>query len=159
MGCSTPEPQRACQAAAGHQGLPSQHWTPGSVKTRPLSDTSPAVEFYLSKKVFYWEFGISWYKLFYQFSCSVVSNSLWPHGLQHARLPCLSPTLRVYSNSCPLSQWCHPTISSSVIPFSSSFSLCQHQGLFQWVGSLHQVAKVLEFQHQSFRWISWTDFL
>ena len=54
----------------------------------------------------------------YQFSCSVVSNSLWPHGLQHARLPCPSPTPRVYSNSCPLSWWCHPTISSSVVPFS-----------------------------------------
>ena len=47
-----------------------------------------------------------------QFSCSVVSNSLWPHGLQHTRPSCPSPTPRVYSNSCPLSQWCHPTISS-----------------------------------------------
>ena len=54
-----------------------------------------------------------------QFSHSVVSNSLWLHGLQHARPPCPSPTPRDYSNSCPLSQWCHPTISSSVIPFSS----------------------------------------
>ena len=54
-----------------------------------------------------------------QFSHSVVSDSLWPHGLQHARLPCPSPTPRVYSNSCPLSRWCHPTISSSVVPFSS----------------------------------------
>ena len=54
-----------------------------------------------------------------QFSRSVVSDSLRPHGLQHARLPCPSPTCRAFSNSCPLSQWCHPTISSSVIPFSS----------------------------------------
>ena len=54
-----------------------------------------------------------------QFSHSVMSDSLWPHGLQHARLPCPSPTLRAYSNSCPLSQWCHPTIPSSVILFSS----------------------------------------
>ena len=54
-----------------------------------------------------------------QFSCSVVSNSLPPHGLQHTRLPCPSPIPRAYSNSCPLSQWCHPTISSSVVPFSS----------------------------------------
>ena len=53
-----------------------------------------------------------------QFSRSVVSNSLWPHGLQHARPPCPSPTPRVYSSSCPLNWWCHPTISSSVIPFS-----------------------------------------
>ena len=54
-----------------------------------------------------------------QFSRLVMSNSLRPHGLQHARLPCLSPTPRAYSNSCPLCRWCHPTISSSVVPFSS----------------------------------------
>ena len=61
------------------------------------------------------------YELFssVQFSCSVLSDSLQPLGLQHARPPCPSPTHEVYSNSCPLSQWCHPTISSSVIPFSS----------------------------------------
>ena len=52
------------------------------------------------------------------FSQSMVSNSLQPHGLQHARLPCSSPSPGVCSSSCPLSQWCHPTISSSVIPFS-----------------------------------------
>ena len=56
---------------------------------------------------------------FSQFSHSVMSNSFWPHGLQHARLPCLSPTPGVYTNPCPLTQWCHPTISSSVVPFSS----------------------------------------
>ena len=50
---------------------------------------------------------------------SAMSNSLWPHGLQHDRLTCPSPTPSVYSNSCPLSRWCHPTISSSVVPFSS----------------------------------------
>ena len=54
-----------------------------------------------------------------QFSCSVVSDSLWPHGLQHARLPCPSPTPGTYSNSCSSNQWCHPTIWSSVILFSS----------------------------------------
>ena len=54
-----------------------------------------------------------------QFSRSVVSNSLWPHESQHARPPCPSPTLRVHSNSCPLSRWCHPAILSSVVPFSS----------------------------------------
>ena len=54
-----------------------------------------------------------------QFSRSVMSNSLWPHELKHARPPCPSPTPRVYANSCPLSQWCYPTVSSSVIPFSS----------------------------------------
>ena len=54
-----------------------------------------------------------------QFSHSVTSDSLRPHELQHTRPPCPSPTLRVYSNSCPLSRWCHPAISSSVVPFSS----------------------------------------
>ena len=53
-----------------------------------------------------------------QFSRSVVPNTLRPHGLQHTRPPCPSPTHQVYSNSCPLSRWCHPTISSSVVPFS-----------------------------------------
>ena len=66
-----------------------------------------------------------------QFSHSVVSNSLWPHRLQHARPPCLSPTPRVYSNSCPLSQWCHPTISSSVVPFSSRLQSFPASGFFQ----------------------------
>ena len=53
-----------------------------------------------------------------QFSCSIVSDSLWPYGLLYTRLPCPLPTPGAYSNSCPLSQWCHPTISSSVVPFS-----------------------------------------
>ena len=54
-----------------------------------------------------------------QFSHSVMSNSLWPHEPQDSRPPCPSPTPRVYPNSCPLSEWCHPTISSSVVPYSS----------------------------------------
>ena len=67
------------------------------------------------------ELHIQWFlcEVSVQFSLSVMSYSLWPHGLQHARLPCPSPTPGVYSNSCPLSLWCHPTISSSVVPFSS----------------------------------------
>ena len=93
-----------------------------------------------------------------QFSCSVVSDSLQPRGLQHTRPPCPSPTPGVYSNSCPLSRWCHPTSSSSGSP-SLAFNLSQHQGLFKWVRSSHQVAKVMEFQQQSFQWIFRTDFL
>ena len=65
-----------------------------------------------------------------QFSCSVMSNSLQPHGLQHHRLPCPSPTPGAYSNPCPLSQWCHPTISSSVIPFSSRLQSFPASGSF-----------------------------
>ena len=66
-----------------------------------------------------------------QFSHSVVSNSLLPHGLQHARPPCPSPTPRVYSNSCLLSWWCHPTILSSVVPFSSCLQSFPASGSFQ----------------------------
>ena len=65
-----------------------------------------------------------------QFSCSVASDSLWPHGLQHARAPCPSPTPRVYSNSCPLSRWCHTTISSSAIPFSTCLQSFPASGSF-----------------------------
>ena len=60
-----------------------------------------------------------------------MSNTLWPHGLQHTRLPCPLPIPRAYSNLCPSSQWCHPTISSSVIPFSSHFQSFPASGSFQ----------------------------
>ena len=60
-----------------------------------------------------------------------MSNSLWPYGPQHARPPCLSPTPGVYPNSCPLSWWCHPTISSSVVPFSSCLQSFPESGSFQ----------------------------
>ena len=66
-----------------------------------------------------------------QFSRSVMSDSLQPHGLQHLRPPCPSPTPRAYSNSGPLSQWCHPIISSSVIPFSSHLQSFPASGSFQ----------------------------
>ena len=64
------------------------------------------------------------------FSRSVVSNSLWPHGLQHTRIPCPSPFPRAFSNSCPLSQWVHPTISSSVTPLSSCLQSFPASGSF-----------------------------
>ena len=87
--------------------------------------------------------------------------TLWPCGVQHARLPCPSQTPRVHPNSCSLSCWCHPTVSSSVVPFSSCPQSLWDQGLFQWVNYLNQVAKVLEFQlqHQSFPWTTRTDLL
>ena len=65
-----------------------------------------------------------------QFSCSVMSDSLGPHGLQHTRPPCPSPTPGVYSNSHPLSWWCHPTISSSVVIFSSRLQSFPASGSF-----------------------------
>ena len=82
----------------------------------------------------------SYYALELMFS-SVMSKSLWPHGPQHARSPFPSPTLGADPNSCPSSQWCHPTVSSSVpISFSCLQSFDLHQGLFKWVSSSHQVA-------------------
>ena len=91
-----------------------------------------------------------------QFSHSVVPNSLRPHETQHLRPPCPSLIPEVYTNSCPSSQWCHPAVSSSVVPFSS----CP-QSLPAWVNPSHEMAKVLEFQlqHQSFQWTPRTDLL
>ena len=92
-----------------------------------------------------------------QLSHSVKSNSLQSHGPQHTRLPCPSSSC---SNSCPLSRWCHPNITSSVVPFSCLQSF-PASGSFQWVDSSQQVAEVLELQlqYQSFQWIFRTDFL
>ena len=66
-----------------------------------------------------------------QFSCSVMSDSLWPHEPQHTRPPCPSPTPGVHPNPCPLSRWCHPIISSSVVPFSSCPQSFPASGCFQ----------------------------
>ena len=85
----------------------------------------------------YWPMIISstYHVIVLQFSYSVMSNSLQPHGLQHTRLPCPLPTLGVFSNSCPLSRSCHPTISSSVIPFSSCLQSFPASGSFQFLVS------------------------
>ena len=99
------------------------------------------------------------------FSCSVASDSLRPHGLQHSRLPCTSPTPKVCSNSCPLSKWCPPTISSSIFPFSSclqpfpasgSFLMSQ---FFAWGGQSIGVsasASVLPMNTQDWSPLGWT---
>ena len=84
-----------------------------------------------------------------------MSDSLWPHELQYIRLPCPLPTPGVHPNTCPLCRWCHPTISSSVIPFCSCPQFFQHQGLFKWVSSSRQMAKVGLI---SFR-MNWMDLL
>ena len=102
-----------------------------------------------------------------QFSCSVVSNPLWPHGLQHARPPCLSPTLRVYSNPCPLSQWCHPTISSSVIssshlqsfPASGSFQMSQFFASGDQSTGVSASASVLPMNIQDWFPLGWTGWI
>ena len=88
-----------------------------------------------------------------------MSDSLWPHVLQLARLPYPSPSLGAYSNSCPLSHWCHQTITSSAIPlFCLIFPRIR---VFPQVSSSYQVTKVLarQLQHQSFQWIFSIDFL
>ena len=81
-----------------------------------------------------------------QISCSVVSDSLWPRELQHARPPCPSPTPGVHSDSRPSSQKCHPASHPLSSPSPLAPKPSQHQSLFQWVNSSHEVAKVLEFQ-------------
>ena len=103
-----------------------------------------------------------------QFSCSVVSDSLWPHESQHTRPPCPSPTPRVYSNSCPSSWWCHPAISSSVIPFSSCHQSLQASGsfpmskLFTWGSQSIGVsasASVLPMNTQDWSPLGWTGWI
>ena len=98
-----------------------------------------------------------------QFSCSVVSKSLWPHEPQHARPPCPSLTPGVHPNPCLLSRWCHPTISSSVIPFSSCPQSFPASGSFQmsqcFASGGHQVVLESQLQHPSFQWTLRTDLL
>ena len=92
-----------------------------------------------------------------QFSCSVMSDFLWPHGLQHTRLPCLSSSLGVCSNSCPLSRWRHPTISSSVIPFPSCLQSFPASG-GQSIGASAS-APVLPMNIQDWSLLGWTGWI
>ena len=103
-----------------------------------------------------------------QFSCSVVSDSLWPHEPQHARPLCPSPMTRVYSNSYPLNRWCHPAISPSVVPFSSYLQSLPASGsfpksqLFTWGGQSTVVstsASVLPMNIQDWSPLGWTGWI
>ena len=96
-----------------------------------------------------------------QFSRSVVSDSLQPHGLQQARAPCPSPTPGTCSKSCPSSWWCHPTISSSVVPFSSCLQSFPASGSFQmsWFFPSGDQSTGASASAQSLQWIIRTDFL
>ena len=95
-----------------------------------------------------------------QFSLSVVSNSLQPHGLQHARSPCPSPTPGVYSNSSSLSQWCHPTISSSVVPFSCLQTFPASRSSYQyWSIGASASASVLLMNIQDWFPLGWTGWI
>ena len=111
---------------------------------------------------------ISWSFSSVHFSCSVVSNPLWPHELQHARPPCPSPTPGVYPNSCPSSWWCHPAISSSVIPFTSCPQSLQASGsfpmsqLFTWGGRSIRVSALASFlpkKSQGWSPLEWTGWI
>ena len=137
---------------------------------------------YWNKKGFTANSTFCFYSFSVQFSRSVMSNSLRPHGLQHPKLPCPSPTPGACSNSCPSSQWCHPTISSSVVPFSSYLQFFPASGSFpisqfftsggQSIGvsasasvlpmniqdwfplGLTETCKILKFgKHKTFSWI------
>ena len=96
-----------------------------------------------------------------QFSRSVVSDSLRPHEPEHARPPCPSPAPRAYPNSCPLCRWCHPTILSSVVPFSSHLQSFPASGSFQMSHFFPSGGQRIgvSASHQSFQWIFRTDFL
>ena len=109
--------------------LHSLHWQAGSLPLSHLGSLEPKIAS-LQNKILRWPEANKQFSLV-QFSRSVVSDSLRSHGLQHARPPCPSRTPGVYSNSCPLSRWCHPTISFSVIPSLPAFNLSQYQGLFK----------------------------
>ena len=137
-------------------GKTSTH--PEKVQIKDKRYLNPQLRVISMKSLPYPQIGIS----SVQFSHLVVSNSSRPHGPQHARPRCPLPAPGIYSNSSPLSQWCHPTISSSVVPFSSclqSFTASRSFPMSQLIW--HQVAKVLEFQlqHQSFQWTLRTDLL
>ena len=99
----------------------------------------------------YWR---PWLVVVVVFSCLVMSNSLQPHGLQHASLPCPSSFPRIHSNSCPLSQWCHPSISSSVIPFSSCPQSFPASGSFRFsISPSNEYSGLISFR------INWFDLL
>ena len=138
----------------------------GESRTNPtdpyITHTSDFFHLYHFHVIFF--FYLEWYNSSLypdsvQFNCSVMSASFQPHGLQYTRPPCPSPghTQTHVHRVGDAIQPSHP-LSSPSLP---SFNLSQHQGLFKWVSSLHQVAKVLEFQlqHQSFQWTPRTDLL
>ena len=149
----------------------NQSWRKSAYNERTLHFISKTIHWIFHS----WE--VSWFKAndtsrhFYhsvQFSCSVVSDSLRPHGLQRARLPCPSPTSRAYSNSCPSSWWCHPTISFSVIPFPSclqsfpalgSFTMSQFFASGGQSTGVSASASVLPMNIQDWFPLGWTGWI
>ena len=168
----------ACHVPLSMEFSKQQNWTglafptSGDLPDSGIEHTSPALagRFFTTKKnqegpQFSSVQSLSRVLLFVisvsQFSHSVVSDSLWPHKPQHARPPCPSPTPRVHPNPCPLCRWCHPTISSSIIPFSScpqSFPASRSFQMSQLSASGGQCIGV-SAQHQLLQWTSRTDVL
>ena len=146
-------------------------------RTFPYQEIHSSFEF-LSIHLKMYELGFPWWLCGKEFTCqcrnsvqfshSVMSDSLWPHELQHARPPWPSPTPGVHSNSCPSSWWCHPAISSSVVPFSScpqslpasgSFPMSQ---LFAWGGQsigVSALASFLPMSTQDWSPLEWTGWI
>ena len=134
-----------CQQCTGDKSKHGCLWGDGSLavlhtgKWHPGKHQEFSTKLRLSHSLSLWKREISYTHISWpssvQFSHSVMSDSLQPHGLQQARLPCPSPIAGAYSNSCPSSQWCHPTISSSVVPFSGSswtLSTLEYQNYPKW---------------------------
>ena len=159
-----------CQAPLSMGFCRHEYWSglsfpsPGdrpNLGIKPASLTSPALDDRFFTTSATWE--VHMYISSVQFSRSLMSDSLWPHGLQCTRVSCTSPTPGACSNS-RLSRWCHPTLSSSVIPFSSCLQSFPVSGSFpmsqffasgsQWLISVLE----LQLQHQSFQWVFRTDF-
>ena len=134
----------------------------------PWQNLFPFIYLTYVNKVFIRYFLQSWGIKSDQISRSVMSDSLQPHESQHARPPCPSPTPGVHSNSCPSSRWCHPTISSSVVPFSScpqSLPASEFFPMSQWGGQstgVSVLASVLPMNTQGWspsEWTSWISML
>ena len=124
---------------------------PRSIKTVPALGVPSDLHFLVKAPMYMYQFNkicmlFSSNLSSVQFSHSVVSNILRPHESQHTRPPCPSPSPGVHSDSGPLSQWCHPAISSSVVPFSSCPQSLPASESFQWVNSSREVAKLLKLQ-------------
>ena len=129
------------------------------------------ISLYIQNTLIFWKCGLvsfsslsPWHFSSVQFSLSVVSDSLWPHESQHAWPPCPSPAPGVYPNSCPLNQWCHPTISSSVVPFSSCPQSFPASGSFRFASGgqstrVSASASVLPMNTQDWFPLGWTGWI
>ena len=149
-----------CQTLKKKKKTPTSHHVDILTSTSAGDDTTVSYKIILKHLEIYW---LAARISSVQFSCSVVSNSFRPHRLQHTRPPCPSPTPGLYSDSHPSSQWCHPAISSSVVPFSrlqsflasGSFQMCQ----FLTSTEVSTSASVLPMNIQGWSPLGWTGWI